>query len=258
MSERTSAAVRVSEVDGLARVTVGSGLRRNALTSSGWAAVERVFRDLAHKTALRAVILDGAGGTFCAGSDMREWIDATMEDIELSFARMEAACTAIETLPVPVIAKVRGFAAGAGCQMALACDLRVLAEDASIGMPIARLGILVSPPYALRLSMLVGPGPARDLLYTGRMITAAEAVRLGLATTSAPDSELDAVTDRIVDTIMRQSVAAVRGAKRAVNAILTGPRLAAAAASQGPPVDYADFSQGINRFLRHGEAAESP
>jgi len=244
------------ERDGLvARVTVGSGQRRNALTSAAWAEIERTFHNLARNTALRGVILDGAHGMFCAGSDMNEWVDANPHEVELSFARMEAACTAVEELPVPVVALVRGAAAGAGCELALACDLRVLAEGASIGMPIARLGILVTPAFALRLAMLTGPATARDLLYTGRMVDASEAEQLGLATACAPEDEVEAVTGHLIDAMLTQSGASVRAAKRAVNSVLAGPRAAAKTAATGPPVDYDDFWRGINVFLTRGGLA---
>jgi len=112
--------VRIEHEGRVARVVIGSGVRRNALRSSGWVAIERAMRRLAADDGLRAVIVEGAAGWFCAGSDIRDWVRATPEQVELSFSRMEAACTAIEELPVPVIAKVRGPAAGAGCQLALA------------------------------------------------------------------------------------------------------------------------------------------
>ena len=153
---------------GVADVSVGDGQRGNALSSEDWRELEQTFRHLAEDDQLRAVVVRGQGGTFSAGSDMREWVQADRTDVAQSFAAMEAAFTAIEDLPVPVIAEVEGVAAGAGCQLALACDLRVLADTARIGMPIARLGILVSPSFAARLSVLAGPGVARELLYTGR------------------------------------------------------------------------------------------
>ncbi|MFN2451877.1 MAG: enoyl-CoA hydratase/isomerase family protein, partial [Candidatus Dormibacteria bacterium] len=129
MSPQDQAApgVRLERDGRVARVAVGTGARRNALTSAGWAGVERMFRELAGHEQLRAVVLHGAGGTFSAGSDMREWAEADPAGVEESFARMEAACAAIEALPVPVIAQVAGAAAGAGCQLALACDLQVMA-----------------------------------------------------------------------------------------------------------------------------------
>jgi enoyl-CoA hydratase/carnithine racemase len=234
---------------GIADVSVGDGRRGNALSSEDWRELEQTFRRLADDEELRAVVVRGQGGTFSAGSDMREWVQADRMDVAESFAAMEAAFTAIEDLPVPVIAEVEGVAAGAGCQLALACDLRVLAETARIGMPIARLGILVSPLFAARLSALAGPGVARELLYTGRLVSAEEAVRLGLATRSVPAADLATTTRRLVLSVVRHPPSAIRAAKHAVDVALAPTRAAARAQAQGPPVAYDDFQRGIMTFL---------
>jgi enoyl-CoA hydratase len=242
--------VATLERDGaVARVIIGTGVRRNALSSGAWAGLARTMRRLAGEDKVRAVIVEGAGGWFCAGSDITEWVDATPEQIELSFTLMEAACTAIEDLPVPVIAKVRGAAAGAGCQLALACDLRVVSHTASIGMPIAVLGIRVSPVFANRLVVHAGSAVARDLLYTGRMVGADEAVRLGLANETVPGDELDRRVEAVVDSILGASDASIRAAKHALGLLATPARLAARAAATGQAVDYEDFRRGVNAFV---------
>jgi enoyl-CoA hydratase len=182
-------------------------------------------------------------------SDIREWAQATPEQVVLSFTRMEAACTAIEELPVPVIAKVRGPAAGAGCQLALACDLRIFAAGASIGMPIARLGILISPAFANRLAVCGGASVAGELLYTGRMVRAEEAVRLGLANACVPGDELDHQVDVVVDSILHMSAASIRAAKLAIGQVAAPARLAALAAA-GPPIDSEDFRRGVEAFVK--------
>jgi enoyl-CoA hydratase len=254
MSRLVAPVVTMVHDNRVARVTIGSGVRRNALTSGGWAGVEQVMLELANHDGLRAVVLEGEAGWFSAGSDIREWIEATPDEVELSFARMEAACSAIEALPVPVIAKVRGAAAGAGCQLALACDMRILAADASIGMPIARLGILISPAFANRLSARAGAAVARELLYTGRMVGAEEAVRLGLANAWVPGDELDQRVDRVITAILRASDAAVRAAKQAVNIVEAPGRTVARTAPTGPRVMQHDFIRGINAFVHRRRA----
>jgi enoyl-CoA hydratase/carnithine racemase len=239
----------------VARVTIGSGERRNALTSGGWAGIEHAMRALASDGELRVAVIEGEAAWFSAGSDIREWVEATPDEVDLSFVRMEAACTAIEAMPVPVIAKVRGPAAGAGCQLALACDLRVLAADASMGMPIARLGILVSPAFANRLAAHSGASVAREMLYTGRMVGAEEAVRLGLANVCVPGDELDHRVDRLITSILRSSDAAVRAAKQAVDLVESPGRTAALTAPAGPRVMRRDFIRGVNAFVRRRRAA---
>jgi enoyl-CoA hydratase len=244
--------VEVSREAGLAEVTVGDGQHRNALSRVDWRELERTFRDLAADDELLAVVVRGQGGVFSAGSDMREWVLADLTAVADDFAAMEAAFTAIEELPVPVIAQVEGVAAGAGCQLALACDLQVLADTARIGMPIARLGILVSPTFAARLSMRAGPGVARELLYTGRLVQASEAVRLGLATRCVPKRELATATRGLVLSVTRNPAAAIRAAKRAIDVALAPARAAARAGAAGPPVAYDDFQRGITAFLTGG------
>lgn len=234
---------------GVVEVTVGDGRRGNALGVADWRELERVFRELDGDREVRVAVVRGHGGMFSTGSDMREWIEADPTDVTGAFAAMEAAFIAIEELPVPVIAQVDGVAAGAGCQLALACDLRVLAEGARMGMPIARLGILASPAFAARLSVLAGPGVARELLYTGRLLSAEEAVRLGLATRCVPKSELASATHELVLAVIRHPDAAIRAAKHAIEVGLAPVRAAVRADAVGPPVAYEDFQEGITRFL---------
>lgn len=160
---------------------------------------------------------------------MTDWVDADSGYVEESFAHMEAAFTAIEDCPVPVIAEIRGVAAGAGCQLALACDLRFMADSARIGMPIARLGILASPAFAARMVALAGPAAARELLYTGRLVDAPTAVDLGLADDSVPEEHLAARTSGLAAAVAEQPPEAIRAAKLAVAAALAPQREAAAA-----------------------------
>jgi enoyl-CoA hydratase len=243
-------AVEILRRGPVADVIIGDGARHNVLGSREWIALEATFRQMAADETIRAVVLAGRNASFCAGSNVREWDGAQAVEIEAAFAQMEAACAAIEDLPVPVVAKVCGVAAGAGCQLALACDLRVFGRRALIGMPIARFGILASPSFAARLSLLAGPGAARDLLYTGRLVGSAEAARLGLVTRLVPESRLDRATEALVQSIISHPAAAVRAAKRAVGAGL-GPAIEAARiAAAGPAVDYGDFREGIAAFLR--------
>lgn len=231
----------------VAYVTLGTGERRNALTSSDWAMLARAFVAMAADDDLAAVVVRGAGSTFSAGSDIREWADASPLEVDRSFVCMERAFQAIEGLPAPVVAVVEGVAAGAGCQLALACDLQLVARSARLGMPIARLGILVTPAFSARLSALAGPAVARDLLYTGRFLSATEAAEAGLATRLVDDDALEAEVDALVASIARQPIVAVRAAKASVGALLAPLR--ASAAGMQAPVDYAEFARGVHDFL---------
>jgi enoyl-CoA hydratase/carnithine racemase len=241
--------VAVRHADGRVDVVIGSGQRANALTSADWTELARVFRELAAGEHLQVVVVRGAGRTFSSGSDLREWVSADLHDVEAAFTAMEAAFTAIEECPAPVIAAVDGVAAGAGAQLALACDLQLLGDEARIGMPTARLGILISPSFAARLSVLAGPAVTRDLLYTGRLISAAEAVRVGLATRTAPEADFAAALDELVAEITRQPIAANRATKRAVALSLAPVREAARAGADSVPVEFDSFRAGVSTFL---------
>ncbi|MGH3632625.1 MAG: enoyl-CoA hydratase/isomerase family protein [Mycobacterium sp.] len=231
-------------------ITVGAGERRNALTSQDWTALRQAFLTMATDTQLGVVVLRGAGATFSSGSDIGEWAAASAPAVDRSFNYMEEAFQSIESLPVPVIAIVEGVAVGAGCQLALACDLQLLARSARIGMPIAQLGILISPAFAARLVTLTGPAIARDLLYTGRLLTATEAAHVGLVTRTVDDGALQAEVERLVTSIIDQPTASVRAAKSAVAALLA-PVRETAEQSRGPDaVAYADFTNGVRNFLK--------
>lgn len=239
----------MSRTGGIAYLQIGSGARRNALGIAGWQDIARTATALSDDDGLQILVLRGGGGTFCAGSDMREWLTADPVVVDESFEAMELAFSALEEMPVPVVAVVDGVAAGAGCQLALACDLQLLAASSKIGMPIARLGILPSVAFASRLVGLAGSSVARDLLYTGRLLGAEEALVVGLATRVVADAQLDAAAAELVADVCRQPAAAVRAAKAAVRQVQQPMRDHARQWGNGPPVEMEDFRRGIQSFL---------
>ncbi|POX44171.1 enoyl-CoA hydratase/isomerase family protein, partial [Streptomyces sp. Ru72] len=137
----------------------------------------------------------------------------------------------------------------AGCQLACACDLRIVADDTRMGMPIARWGILVPPAFAARVALLTGPATARDLLLTGRLVDGAEAVRLGLATVSVPSADLDTATADLVASITAHPPAAIRAAKRAVDTVIAPARDRLHRLPAGPAADYESMRLSLGSFL---------
>ena len=236
--------------DGVAVLAVGTGERFNALGSPAWNALEASARSLATEPSVRAVVVRGTGTAFCSGSDLREWQDATDADVSAGFAAVEAALQAVEAIPVPTVALVQGVATGAGCQLALACDLQVLESAAKIGMPTARLGMLIPPTFANRMSLRIGPSRAKALLYGGQLLTAAEALAIGLVTTVVPDGGAADEVARLTEQWARMSQASLRAAKAAVNLGLAPLDDPVRSLPQGPAADPKEFFRRVNQFLR--------
>jgi enoyl-CoA hydratase len=233
----------------VARLTIGNGSRRNALGVADWTRLRRLADGLSLYPDVKVVVVRGAGATFSAGSDIREWSAATPAEVDASFQAMEAALQAVENIEVPTVAVIAGVAAGAGCELALACDLRLMARSARLGMPILRLGILPSPAFALRLSALAGSARTRELLYTGRLLDAEQAERYGLATEIVDNSDLDARLENLVSAITSQPRTALVITKAA-----TGIELTRLRSEHGHPgwsfSDPSEFPRRIAAFLK--------
>lgn len=243
------AAVDVEQLSGVVVVRVGDGTRRNALTTDGWNTLHEEATRLAARSDLLAVVFRGRGHTFCAGSDLTEWDGAEGSVVDSSFAAMEAALQAVEAIPVPTLAVVEGAATGAGCQLALACDLQLLARTARTGMPVARLGILLSPAFATRLTLRVGPARTKELLYGGRVLSADEAAAIGLIGWVVDDAELEDEVDSLLRSWRSQPGSALRAAKAAVDKGLEPLTHAARQAPPAPSSDRIEMPQRIRRFL---------
>ena len=242
--------VSVDIADAVATIGFGNGERLNALGMEQWDELGRAARELASADSVRAVVVRGRGGVFSAGSDLREWEAAEPDEVTQRFWRMEQALRAIEDLPMPTVAVVEGVAAGGGFQLALACDLQLTAASARVGMPISRLGILVPPSFAARLSLRVGPSRAKDLLYGGRILTGKEAHDVGLVTTLAADGEVDSGLDALLEAWAVVAQGSLRAAKAAVDrglVPLVGP------VREVPPglaTDPEEFPKRVAAFLR--------
>ena len=168
---------------------------------------------------VRGVIITGAGKAFVAGADIREMTAMTPDEAHAYSSRMHQVTLAIEQLPVPVIAAVNGFALGGGCELAMACDLIYAVSTASFGQPEVSLGLVPGFGGSVRLPHHVGPGLARELLFTGRRLSAEEAQSAGLVTTLFDTVEdlLDGAASTLA-LVARQSPAAVALVKQTLSA----------------------------------------
>jgi len=169
--------------DGVALVTLDNPDMRNAMSDEMTASWSAAVADLAADRSLRAVVVTGAGSAFCSGGNT-SWIasepDATVDQLRSRMLPFYRAWLSIRTLEVPTIAAVNGAAIGAGLCLALACDLRYAATGAKLGVPFVKLGMHAGMGGTHLLPEVVGEAHARDLLLTGRVVDADEALRLGL------------------------------------------------------------------------------
>lgn len=242
------------ERDGaLATVTLNRPKVLNALNEQTLDELRRAFLDLKHDPAIRAIVLTGAGDrAFAAGADINELADQTparARDLALSG---QAVFALIETLGKPVIAAVNGYALGGGCELAMACTLRLAADRARFGQPEIALGLVPGYGGTQRLPRLVGKGRALELLLTGASITAPEAERIGLVNRVVPFDELLPTAKTLAASLAAQAPVAVRYIIDAVNEGLDLP-LAAGCAHEATLFGLAaateDMREGTRAFL---------
>src|SRR5215510_12208722 len=159
-------------------------------------------RDMAADERVRVVMVTGSGSkAFCAGSDMGEFPHVREDVVSRKLARENAAFTALEQLPMPVIAALNGVTLGGGAEIALACDIRIMDETARIGFPEVKRGIFPGSGGIFRLPRLVGPAKAYELLYTGELIDAHEAHRIGLINRLAPAGQALSAAVALAETL---------------------------------------------------------
>jgi enoyl-CoA hydratase len=237
----------------LAFLTFNRPQARNALTWPMYdalvAACDRVDAD----DTVRVFVVRAAGDAFAAGTDIRQFTGfASGEDGIAYERRLDAVIDRLERVAVPTIAQVHGVAAGGGCAIALACDLRVCTPAARFGVPIARtLGNCLSAANLARLVDLVGPARAKDLMFTGRLLDVTEAASLGLVTRVADVDAIDGVVRDLATTIASNAPLTIRATKETVRRIALRRRLDAADADDLIAACYAsqDFHEGVAAFL---------
>ena len=215
--------VRLEREGPLARLVLNRPEQRNAVSSSMLAALSAALTQLATDEEVRVVVLSGAGPDFCAGADFAELSEARASSSGVQYGEaFEEVLRAIATHPVPVIAQVHGAALGAGCQLTVACDLAVAAEDARLGIPSARLGIVINYENVERLVLAVGPKRAGEILFTGRVVSGTEAAQWGLINRAVPAEEVEARAEELALAVAEAAPLSVRGSKRGIAVVLEG------------------------------------
>lgn len=238
----------------------------NSMTVQMWEEMRILGQELQHDAELRALVVIGEGRSFSTGIDTSQFggnllgssdknptsHEASLEDpLVAAILHTQEAFTWLEEAPYPTIAAVRGHALGAGMQLALACDIRVVARGAQFGLLEHRYGLIPDLGGTQRLPRLVGAGKAKELIFTAKIIDAEEAQRLGMIEQLVDDNTLEQAAANLADHIAAQPPLAVRQAKRAVNAALDTPLrqgLRREAEGQALCIRSDDFKEAIRAY----------
>ncbi len=203
---------------GVAWVTLNRPDARNALSRSVNLDLARLARELGGDPKVRAVVLTGAGDrAFCAGADLKERKGVTAEDTGPYVDAISGAINAWAAMPKPTVAAVNGFAFGGGFELALACDFRIAADNASFALTEVRLGIMPGAGGTQRLPRLIGVARAKELIMLGRRIDARRALDIGLVNVVAPAGELATTVEEFLDDLSACAPLSVVKAKEAID-----------------------------------------
>jgi enoyl-CoA hydratase len=242
--------IELVTADGIAVITLNRPEARNAINlemvNELHAALDRLARD----GTTRALILTGAGkAAFASGADIRELRERRAADALRGIN--SSLFLEVERFPLPTIAAVNGYALGGGCELALSCDLRISAESARFGQPEVGLGIIPAAGATYRLPRIVGAGRARELILTGRIIDADEALQIGLVNRVVPDDRVIEEARSTALLIARKGPLALRAAKLALQASLYGtdPGHDAERLAQAILFESDDKREGTTAFL---------
>ncbi len=198
--------------------TIDGERRRNAISRALLAEFEKRVERVSRGHDTRAVVLTGAGDrAFCAGADLKERAGMSEEEVRAFLAQLARALRAVERSACVFIAAINGAALGGGTELALACDFRVAAPTAEMGLTEVQLGIIPGGGGTQRLPRLVGIARAKDLILTGRRINAAEALAIGLVQRLAPEGRLLEVSLGLADQVAANAPLAVAAAKHAID-----------------------------------------
>jgi enoyl-CoA hydratase len=209
--------IRTENKDGILIVTVDRPKVLNALNAQTLGEIGRIFAEARDDEAVKAVILTGGGEkAFVAGADIKELATLTPITGKATSERGQRTLSSIERFPKPVIAAINGFALGGGCEIALACHIRIASENAQIGLPEVTLGIIPGYGGTQRMVRLLGKGKALEMILTGDRIGAEEAERIGLVNRVVPADQLMATAEEMARKIASRGPLAVRAAIEAV------------------------------------------
>lgn len=238
--------------DSIAYITVNKPKTLNALNKEVLQELHNVFTRVNEDISIKVVILTGEGRAFVAGADIAEMVSLSGIEGQEMMKQGARIMNYIEDIDKPVIAAVNGFALGGGCELAMACDIRIASENAKFGQPEVGLGIIPGFGGTQRLPRLVGKGMAKYLIMTTEMISAEEAYRIGLVEKIVPLEELVPTCENIAKIISSKASIAIKAVKSAINNgimldLKTGVALEGEAC--GVPFCSDDRVEGMTAFL---------
>jgi enoyl-CoA hydratase/carnithine racemase len=208
--------VRLEVADGVATIRVDRP-KMNALNAQVQDEIREAAIEASARDDVRAVVLYGGEKVFAAGADIKEMADLSYTDMVVRSGRLQSAFTAVAKIPKPVVAAVTGYALGGGCELAMCADIRIAGEGATLGQPEILLGIIPGAGGTQRLTRLVGPAKAKDIIFTGRFVKADEALRIGLVDQVVPDDDVYTAALAWAQRFSSAAAFALRAAKGAVD-----------------------------------------
>jgi enoyl-CoA hydratase/carnithine racemase len=207
----------VSRDGPIVTITLNRPEKRNALTVPMLEAFYDAVKSVATTPEVRVLVVGGAGKAFCAGLDLKEMGLARRPDGSVEYPEIEGALHELERCPVPTIAMMQGDAIAGGLELALHCDLRVAGAGARMGMPLAKIGLVVPFPLTQKLLDTVGTVRTKEMLFTGALLDAQSALAAGLVTRVVPDAELETATRALAADIAANAPLSLRTMKAAIN-----------------------------------------
>src|SRR3954471_12067883 len=244
--------IQLSVADRVATVTINRPDKLNALNADVFNDLATAADDLGERSDVAGVIVTGAGRAFVAGADISELEPLNAIQLKAVARRGQLVFNRFESLPKPVIAAVNGFALGGGCEFAMACHIRIASDAAKFGQPEVKLGLIPGYGGTQRLPRLVGKGRALQLLMTGEVIDAAEALRIGLVNKVVPAADLLKTANDMMKAMLANAPMALAGCIEMVNRgydISMGDALAMEATAFGLLAGSADMKEGTRAFL---------
>lgn len=205
------------EVDGAIGTIRLDRPKMNAINNQLRAELATAALEAGDNEAIRAVVVYGGERIFAAGADIAEMSNMTYADMLGWGTELQEALKKVARLPKPTVAAITGYALGGGCELALACDFRVLGDRAKIGVPEITLGIIPGAGGTQRLARLVGPAKAKELVFTGRPVGATQALALGIADRVVPEAEVYAQARELAEQFAAGPAVALRAAKQAID-----------------------------------------